>query len=131
MGQSIQRIGNAGRDKIAGVALPVEAHHDFGVEVHPFAERDALRQLQHRGDRIHAKPAHAVFQLERKRFNPYPDVGYPATVQARTRNGIVIDRLPGDQRGWVFLRQFEQLRNILNGMLAVGVYLHRVGKSRV
>ena len=61
MRQTVRRIGHAGRDKVAGVPLPVEAHHHFGIKIHPLAEGHALSQLQRRRQRIDAKAAHAVF----------------------------------------------------------------------
>ncbi|MNZ61902.1 hypothetical protein D3C78_800050 [compost metagenome] len=65
MRQAVERIRHARRQKIAGIALPVEPHHHFCIKIHSFAERRALSQLQRRGDRIDAESAHAVFQLER------------------------------------------------------------------
>ncbi|GDU88267.1 hypothetical protein ExPUPEC79_02089 [Escherichia coli] len=81
MRKPVQRIGDAGRHEIAGISLPVEAHHHFGVEIHPLADGGAFCQLQRRRNRINAKTAHAVFQLQGERFDPYPDVGDPAPVQ--------------------------------------------------
>jgi hypothetical protein len=30
---------------MAVITLPVETHHNFGIEIHPFTQRHALRQL--------------------------------------------------------------------------------------
>ncbi len=130
MGNAILRIGHPGGQKIAGVALPVEAHHHFRIKIHPLAERHAVYQLQRGRDRIDAKAAHAVFKLQRQGFDPYPDMGDPAAIPARAGDGVVVNRLAGDQRLGVAFCQRQQLRNILNRMLSIGIHLHRMGISR-
>ena len=123
MGYTVCRVGDAGGQKIAGRALPVEADHHFSIKVHALAERGTCGKLHHRRDRIDPKAAHAVFKLQGQRFNPDPDVRYPASVKARTGYGVIVNGLTGNQRLGVTLRQRQKTGEIFNGVLAVGIHL--------
>ena len=131
MGYPVRRIGHAGGQKIAGVALPVEAHHHFSIKIHPPAERRARRQAHYRRYRVNAKPAHAVFQLQGEGFNPDPDVRYPAPVQARTGDRVIVNGLPGNERIGMTPGQRQQFGNVFDSVLAVSVHLNGVGEAAI
>ncbi len=131
MRQAVLRVSDAGRNEIARVAAPVEANHHFRIEIHAAAKRDTLRQRQRRRDRIDAKSAHAVFQTQGEGFNPHPDVSHPAAIQARARDRVIVHRLAGNQRVGMALGLSQELRDIFNGVLPIGVHLHRMAVTRV
>ena len=60
--QPVRGIGHAGRNKMYVITLPVETHHNFGIEIHPFTQRfHALRQLQLLAQSVvDAKAAHTL-----------------------------------------------------------------------
>ena len=54
---------------------------------------------------------------------------YPASVEARAWNGVIVNGLTGNQCIRVTLRQRQKAGDIFNGVLAVGVHLDRMAEA--
>jgi hypothetical protein len=107
--------------------VPIQAHQDFRIEIHAFAERMTTCQRLHRCDRIDPEAAHRIANRKRERVNPNPDVGQVARVQAQLRHRLVVHRAAGDDRLRMLARQVDEARDIASIVLAVGVDLQQVG----
>ena len=98
MGEAVLGVVHLDRNKAHCHAAPVQAHHDLDVEIHPLAESALLKQRAARLDRIDAKAAHAVLDLEGERLNPDPDVSQVAAVEAPLWHRFIVFGGAGDER---------------------------------
>ena len=113
-------------DEAHGQAPPVEADHDFGVEVHEEAHATPFHHGERVGDGIDAVAAHAVDDLEAERFNPDPDVRDVAADQALLRNGLVVFGTRRPEDAGVPAGGLDECGGIRQIVLAVGVDLKRM-----
>ncbi|RMS18764.1 hypothetical protein ALP75_205193 [Pseudomonas syringae pv. actinidiae] len=130
MRQAVLWIVNAGRQPAHRLTAPRQAHEDLRIEVHALADSHRIDQREHRRQRVQAKTAHRVANLQRQRVDPYPDVGEIAGVQTTFRHACVVLRITADQCFGVLTRLLQKHRNIAQVMLAVGIDLQRMAETQ-
>src|SRR6218665_834382 len=126
MRQAVDRVTDSRRQVGQAHALPMQAHQQFGVEVHAPAEAGLIDQPDHRLQRGDTETAHGVANIQRQGVDPYPDVGGVAPIKARLGHAIVIERNAVDHGIRPLVRECEKFRDIRHIMLAVGIDLQRM-----
>ena len=96
MRRAIYRVDNVCWNGDKRNAPPVKAHRYLDVEIHAQAQFLAVEQSYGRFQRVHAKAAHGIGNIQRQRFDPHPKACNPSSVQAARRHRVIELWFPGD-----------------------------------
>ncbi len=108
---------------------PDEAHQYFRVEGHALRDAVCTRHLQHRRDRVDAKPAHAVDVAEGERVDRHPEMRDPARDAAAARNGFVVNGFTGNEGFGLRLGKLQKITDAADVVLAIRIHLERMGET--